>query len=212
MKVYDLTHPMGAGMTLYPGTPAPNLRKAAVLERDRYRETELTLFSHMGTHMDAPAHLLVAGETLDNIPAERFLGTAFVPDVRGERKITRAALCRWEKEIRRAEFLLICTGWAQYWGSEQYPVGFPVLTEDAASWLAALPGLKGIGVDTLSPDAVGAPLAAHGQLLAAGKLIVENLRGLESLCGKHLRFAALPLLYADADGAPVRAVAWEDER
>ena len=63
MKVYDLTHRVEAGMTLYPGTPAPRLQKAAQLEWDGYRETELMLFSHVGTHMDAPAHLLKEGET-----------------------------------------------------------------------------------------------------------------------------------------------------
>ena len=211
MKVYDLTHRVEAGMTLYPGTPAPRLQKAAQLEWDGYRETELMLFSHVGTHMDAPAHLLKEGKTLDLVSPERFLGTAFVLDVSGSEQIALSCLTEAE-EIRAADFLLLHTGWERYWNDPRYLAGFPVLTEEAARWLAALPRLKGVGMDTLSPEPVGdTKLLNHRILLGAEKLLIENLTGLGALSGKALRFAALPLHYAEADGAPARVAAWEEE-
>ena len=51
---------------------------------------------------------------------------------------------------------------------------------------------------------------AVGIVLGAGLVIVENLTNLEGLIGRAFRFAALPLKYENADGAPVRAVAFVD--
>lgn len=50
----------------------------------------------------------------------------------------------------------------------------------------------------------------HRIVLGAGLVIVENLTNLEGLIGRAFRFAALPLKYENADGAPVRAVAFVD--
>ena len=60
----DLTHTITPEMPMYPGSPAPALVPAAALDRDGYRETVLTLASHTGTHMDAPAHMLGDGASL----------------------------------------------------------------------------------------------------------------------------------------------------
>ena len=52
----------------------------------------------------------------------------------------------------------------------------------------------------------------HNTLVSARDMVnIENLRNLH-LCGRDLfDFSALPLALADADGAPVRAVArWPD--
>lgn len=216
MKVHDLTRRMEREMPLYPGTDEPQFLAAATMEEQGYRETALCFFSHVGTHMDAPAHLMKDGRTMDEIPAERFLGAAFTLDVSsaGESgKISLAMLLAAEDEIRHAEFLLLYTGWERYWHDSRYCVGFPVLTEEAARWLAALPQLKGVGMDTLSPDPVGdTMLVNHRILLGAEKLLIENLTGLAGLAGRMLRLAALPLHYAKADGAPARVMAWEEER
>lgn len=215
MKIYDLTRRMERKMPLYPGTDEPQFLAAATMEEQGYRETALCFFSHVGTHMDAPAHLLKDGKTMDEIGAERFLGSAFALDVSGAGEngvIPLASLLAAEEEIRRAEFLLLHTGWERYWNDPRYLEGFPVLAEEAAQWLAALPRLKGVGMDTLSPDPVGdTKLLNHRILLGAEKLLIENLTGLGVLSGKELRLAALPLHYAEADGAPARVAAWEEE-
>ena len=51
----------------------------------------------------------------------------------------------------------------------------------------------------------------HRIVLGAGLVIIENLTNLEQLVGRAFRFAALPLKYEDADGAPVRAVAFMEQ-
>ena len=55
MKIIDLTHTIGEKMPVFPGTPSPALTTSSFYEPDGFRETHLSLYSHNGTHMDAPA-------------------------------------------------------------------------------------------------------------------------------------------------------------
>ena len=72
-------------------------------------------------------------------------------------------------------------------------------------------GASLIGIDALSVDStVQETSHAHVALLGADILIVENLTGLHQLKPRTVyQFSFLPLLLAEVDGAPVRAVAWE---
>lgn len=206
MKIVDLTHVISPSMTVYPGTAAPRLSADTTIERDGFRETRLDLASHTGTHMDAPAHLLADGDTLDRLPVARFVGSAVVVDATGP-VLERAALAAREEELLQASFLIVRTGWSRHWGTPAYFDGYPVLSADAARLVASC-GLSGVGVDAISVDPVGdRELPVHRVLLGAGLVIVENLTGLEALPSTGFTFQALPLAFADADGAPVRAIA-----
>lgn len=201
--LYDLTQVIRPQMPVYPGTESPSLQPACTLERDGYRETMLCLSSHTGTHMDAPAHILPGGLTLDKLDISRFCGTAAVIDCQGRRIITAELLDGIDEPV---DFLLFHTCWDRFWGDESYIDGFPVLDEAAAHRCTKL-CKKGIGVDAISVDLPDSELLPnHYTLLEAGLVIVENLRNLTPLVGQRIRFAALPLLYAGADGAPVRAM------
>ena len=81
MKVYDLTRIMANDMPVWPGTPKPSFTKSSLLEKDGFYETRVETFSHVGTHIDAPSHILPGGKTLDEYPANTFWGTAWVLDV-----------------------------------------------------------------------------------------------------------------------------------
>jgi kynurenine formamidase len=66
-----------------------------------------------------------------------------------------------------------------------------------------------VGVDAPSVDPVGSSdFAVHRLLLGSGKILVENLRGLEGLPEGRFTFSCLPLAIAGGDGSPVRAAAW----
>lgn len=208
MNVVEFTHKLLPEITVFPGTPQPELEKAAQLERHGYRETALRLYSHHGTHMDAPAHILPHGQTLDTLPPERFVGSALVIDCSDTQPDSVLGLERIApvRELAdQADFLLLRTGWDRFWGTPAYTEHYPVLSEELAAYLIAY-GKKGVGLDVISADAMGAELPNHRRLLEAGVLIVENLTGLEQAGQDLFTFCALPLHYGDADGAPVRAV------
>ncbi len=207
MRIVDLTHVMHTGMPVYPGTPPVRLEPEAVCERDGYRETRLSFCSHVGTHMDAPAHVFPDGVTLDRLPPERFSGRAVLLDCRGRERVTEDMLRALPRDGVR--FVLLRTGWEEHYGTDAYHEGFPVLTRGAAERLAR-GGLWGIGVDAVSVDPVDAELDNHRILLGAGLVIAENLCNLGAL-PERFEFEALPLLFENADGAPIRAIARTDD-
>ena len=214
----DMTHTITPEIPIYPGTPVPSFSHACTLTRDGFRETLLTFSSHTGTHMDAPAHLLQDGRTLDQMPMSQFSGRATVLDVSEEGPvITESFLQSNYDAIHCADYILFYTGWEDRWGSESFLEDtFPVPDEAAARYLVSR-GLKGVGTDAASIDRLTGPRTVHTTLMKSGAVI------LESLCLKKVRgrkdflFFALPMKIQDADGAPIRAFAelrenFEEER
>ena len=211
MKVIDLTHVIEEGMPVYPGTEPPTLESASTYERDGYKETRVSMFTHTGTHMDAPSHVFEGAPTLDAMPASQFAGKAAVVDCtdcgEGE-EIPLSRILALGEVARKADFLLIRTGWDRCWGGERYFGRYPVLSREAVRWIAG-EGKKGVGLDVIGLDPIDeAALPRHRILLATGRsVIIENLCRLDQLPVGLIDFFALPLKFCRADGAPVRAVA-----
>lgn len=213
MQIVDLSHAITPDMPLYPGTPAPGLVASHTLAADGFREHQLTITTHVGTHVDAPAHLLEDGATLDQLPCKQFVGPAGVLDAGPcpDGVVDVARLDAQRDRIQRVNFVLLRTGWSRHWGTPAYLEGFPCLTRDAARWLVDH-GVRGFGVDAISVDPVGAvELTVHHTLLEAGLILVENLTNLDRLPGRPFIFSALPLNLRGGDGSPVRAVALVDD-
>ena len=207
-RLVDLTHVIELEMSVFPGDPVPQAETLATCEKDGYRLTKLTVGSHCGTHADAPAHVFPDGRTLDQFSAEFFMGSATVVDCRDVSVITMDALQK-APYLTEADFLFFMTGWAKYWGTPQYVSGYPVLSDEAADFIARI-DCKGVGFDTLGPDAPDdVTLKNHRKLMASGhRILIENLNLVgECPCG-FFHFAAFPLHWKNADAAPVRTVAW----
>ncbi len=212
MRVIDLTHTIAEGMPVYPGTEPPVFRPANTYERDGFRETKISLYTHTGTHMDPPAHLYPDGTTLDRFPPEQFIGKALVIDCRalGEGEpITEALLAPYGEKVEAADFLLFCLGWDEKWGTDDYFGDYPCVDEQVMDRILR-GNYKGIGFDVIGLDPIADENLTRHKKLFAGKDIVniENLCHLE-LCGSDLFwFSCFPLKIADSDGSPIRAVAW----
>jgi kynurenine formamidase len=209
MEIIDLTHAISSTMPVFPGTEPPRLTDAYSIERNGFAEKMLQFVSHTGTHIDAPGHILAGAARLDALAVDRFLGPGLVLDASAirNRPVEISDIQPYQPQLRRTEFALLHTGWAQHWGAAEYFGRYPVLSPAAAQWLAAF-GLKGFGVDAISADAIDSTaLPVHRALLAKNMLIIENLAGLGPLRGKEFTFSCLPLKIVDADGSPVRAVA-----
>lgn len=61
MRIIDLTHFISEDMPVYPGTLGPEFLPGSTYEKDGFKETVITMFTHTGTHMDPPAHLYAGG-------------------------------------------------------------------------------------------------------------------------------------------------------
>lgn len=213
MRIVDLSHPIHPGTPVYPGAPPVRLQPLATVHEHGFAERLISLTSHTGTHMDAPAHLLAGGRSLDRVPAERFVGRACVLDLTAAGpEVPPRALEAQAGRLAGCTAVLLRTGWDRHWGDPAYLGGFPVLSAASARWLAAH-GVTTAGVDAISFDPLDAPsLPIHRLLLGAGVLLVENLTRLACLPPAGFTLCCLPLPLADADGAPCRAVAILDDR
>lgn len=212
MRVIDLTHTILENMPVYPGTEPPSLAPANSYEKDGFRETRLSMFSHTGTHMDPPAHLFAHRTTLDAMPPEQFIGKALVIDctMLGEGEaITMNQLLPYGDRVHQADFLLFCTGWDQYWGTDAYFGDYPCVDDEVLD-LILKGNYKGIGFDVIGLDPIAdVNLTRHKKLFEHKEIVnIENLTNLQ-LCGKELfSFSCFPLKIIDSDGSPIRAVAW----
>jgi kynurenine formamidase len=223
----DLSHPITAGMTVYPGDPEVRSREALSVAADGVAVTELHLGSHTGTHIDAPSHTIRGGRTIDEVPLDALSGDALVlrADRAGECRPIDGEMLGLERFDAVPPIVAICTGWDRHFGGE-LALRHPFLAVEAAERLWCL-GMRVLVVDTLSPDptaveagpppatadrplAVPDPLPVHTVVLGGGGAIVENVRGLDAL-GERARLGIFPLPLAGADGAPARVVAWRDE-
>lgn len=212
MKITDLTHIIDSDMPVFPGTEPPILNKANTLEEDGFQEAKITMYSHTGTHIDAPAHMLSNAPYLDNLEIDHFIGNAAILDFSDEKikLIDLDSIKPYEEKIRNVEFVIIKTGWSKYWGKNEYYKDFPSLTEEAARWLATL-NLKGIGIDAISIDDISSStFNIHKILMPRNILIIENLTNLDSIKNEYFILSILPLKNKDADGSPVRAVSIEN--
>ena len=214
MKIIDLTHTMSREMPVYPGTERPKFDPANTYEKDGFKETRISMFSHTGTHMDPPAHLFPGRTTLDAFDASQFVGRACVIDctdlVEGGR-ITMAHISRNRENADKAEFILFRTGWDRYWGKEEYFGDYPYIDEEVAEYL--MQGKKGVGLDVIGLDPIADEnLTLHKKLLWENEIvIIENLTNLDQLGNGLFTFCALPLKYENADGSPIRAIAMMEE-
>src|SRR5690606_27958069 len=103
-------------------------------------------------HVDAPSHMLAGAPSLDCLDVGHFVGEGCLVDATAcTGTIQVETLRASEALISGASFVLVRTGWDRYWGEGGYFSGYPVLSSDAAEWLAAR-RLKGVGFDAISAD------------------------------------------------------------
>jgi arylformamidase len=209
MNVIDLSHVLAESMPVYPGTKPPRIVDACTIAQHGFAEKLLSLYSHTGTHIDVPGHILARAAGLGDFAAGDFLGPGCVLDVSAVpgNRIEIADIQAQEMRLRNADYALLHSGWARYWGDPKYYEDYPVLSETAARWLTEF-GLKGVGIDMISVDEMASTaMTIHRIFFEKNMVIVENLSGLEALLGQEFIFSCLPLKLAAGDGSPVRAVA-----
>jgi arylformamidase len=208
MRVIDLTHPFANGMPVYPGLADPSFRSIARVEEDGFAMTELHLLNHVGTHIDAPAHQVAGGATLDEMPLSRFVTDAVTIDVSG-REPGPLPLDELEPHlarIREGDIVLLYSDNARNYASEAYWTGWSYPDPDAARALIER-GISAIGFDGPSCDPVDSTtFDLHRIWLSAGRMILENVTNLGEL-PERAQIVVAPLKVADANGAPVRILA-----
>ncbi|MBS0641840.1 MAG: cyclase family protein [Proteobacteria bacterium] len=199
----DITLPIRPDMPLYPGDAAPCVRRLASLESgDPLTLSEITLGCHVGTHIDAPAHFVAGGATVDQLDRACFVGPAVVLDLTGRKVITASDVQRLTVPPRR--HILLKTDNSALLHRGGFDPAYCTLSVAAAAALLALAPLS-IGIDYYSLDPPAeADLPAHRAVALAGRPVFVCL-DLSGVSAGSFTFIGLPLPVAGVEGMPVRA-------
>jgi arylformamidase len=202
MATYDVTVTLRPGMPTWDGEPGPVCRpiKQIGVDGESAQVSLLTLGTHLGTHVDAPAHFIPNGATVEALPLAALAGPCRVIDAGDGPTIEPADL---EPVARGTRRLLLKTSSGSFWDQPAFRRDFVALSPAAAAWLVAW-GILLVGIDYLSIDPYDAD-AAHRILLGAGVVVLEGL-DLRAVPPGEYDLAALPIKVAGADGAPARVV------
>lgn len=210
----DLSHTVEHGMITYKGLPAPIICDFLSREASKKKYAEDTTFhmgkiemiSNTGTYVDAPFHRYEQGKDLSELPLEYLVDLdGLVFRAAPEQKAIGPEL--FGKAEVRGKAVLVHTGWARHWRSDQYFEGHPHLTEAAGIWLKEH-GARFVGIDSLNIDgtATGAR-PVHTVLLGADIPICEHMCKLEQLPDSGFRLHAAPVKIKGFGTFPVRAYA-----
>ena len=192
--IYDISQELFS-CAVYPGDPSPVRTTLASLEQgDIINLTSLSLCAHNGTHLDAPAHFIGGGKTIDEVDPAAYMGACYVTHHDGD--VTAL----------RAEAILQAA--ARLGAPDRILIGGKATVTESAARVFAEAGIKLIGNESQSVGPVDAPMAVHLILLGADVLLLEGVVLSHVPEGVYFLSAA-PLKLGGCEGAPCRAMLLE---
>jgi len=220
--IIDLTHPLSETIPVYPSKTRFSRKKHDL--KNGVCLNDISLSSGIGTHMDAPRHFYAEGNSIDQIPLERFFGPACVLHLSEKVKdnanysISVEDLHVWEKthgSIPPKCLFFADTGWDRLWGKNSYCIPsesggcpYPGFSAEAAKLLVQRK-VNIVGIDTLGLDpGCNLEAPAHQILLKEEIPLIECLANLDKIPPKGAMVFALPMNIQGAPEAPVRVVAF----
>jgi arylformamidase len=200
--IIDISLPIHEGMIIYPNNPPVRMESR---QGTSTVQTELSLGSHTGTHIDTPQHVFYDGRGIEVFPPEAFIGPCRVLDMT-HREFGDAIQVEDLKKaaIVSGERILVRTRNSGR-GFEQFYDDYVYLHGDTAEYLAELKiGL--FGIDSLSVKQRGSTdNRPHTALLGATIPILEGLDLSRATPGDYALVCA-PLSIPHIDGVPTRAL------
>ena len=211
----DLSHTIDHGMVTYKGLPAPLICDYLSREASRklysqgteFQIGKIEMVANTGTYLDSPFHRFANGKDLSQLSLGSLANLPCVVahlDPSSARAIDGLPLA--PSDVRGCA-VLINTGWARHWRTDQYFEGHPYLTGAVAQWLVEA-GAVLVGIDSYNIDSTDdGQRPVHTTLLRQDIPIVEHLCGLDDLPKVGGRFFAVPPKVTGFGTFPVRAYA-----
>jgi kynurenine formamidase len=161
-----------------------------------------TFTEHVGTHLDAPGHVIGGGRLAPEVTAAELIAPAVVINISRKAKENPNAVVELDDvvaferrygRIPEGAAVLMDSGWARHWDKgdlayrgtktlEEFPFNFPGFSPDACDFLIRRRGIVGVGVDTLSTDpGDSTEFPVHEVLGRADRWGLENLTNLDRI-------------------------------
>ena len=243
----DITYGLKNEMNKYPSDPEPSilvtkatkkdeietildesgLSSGAGFEKSKYSSgyTTLNTRSHHGTHIDAPAHKLPGGKTIDQYPLTKFSNTVGIVDmtyqniyrrIKSEIKPEDLHAGRLINIAKNTGAILFYTGFMDYLINKKNnnEGSFPFFSQEAIKEIVNLfPKLNIIGIDSFSLDPRGSNSEVHRAMFEKDILPLETICNMDRLRQaqkeKPLSIKTLscfPILINGSDAAQTRAI------
>lgn len=217
MRIVDLSVTLGGPKFVHPAFfPPVVFEMIHTHEVHKKANTKLNYPVHVGTHADSPYHSLPDGQSIDELPLDKFIGPAVRVDLRRYTKpSTRFTRDQLESSVARGVSLRdkivgLNSGWlAMMYGTQEYYDQYPSLATDAVRWLIEQ-RIKTVAldfaVDANAASTIEGGFGHHRLFGGAGIPIIENVCNLEQV-PTEFQFIGFPAKLYRCDGGPVRAVA-----
>jgi kynurenine formamidase len=238
LRVVDLTQPLSPETPILPlpaqfaNTPGFELHELSRYDArgPAWYWNAFSTGEHTGTHFDAPIHWIsgkdLPDNSVDRIPADKFIGPACVIDVVAKVAsdpdflLTPEAVKEWEHrhgKIPAGAWVLLRTGWSQRKGADYINLKddglhTPGWTKECSQFLAHERDVLGVGVETVGTDAGKAvgfdpPFSNHFFMHGSGKFGLASLTNLDQLPATGAVVIAAPLKIVNGSGSPLRVIA-----
>ena len=210
-KIIDISVPVSPALPVWPGDPRVVLERfRKISDGSDSNDSKLACSVHCGTHVDAPAHFIENGSTIEGLPLDTLIGRATVLDFPEIDRIT-PDLLENENLHPGTKRLLLKTKNSDLWADPEHTFNpdFVALSAESAAWMVQR-GIQLVGIDYLSIQLFSdTEPQTHRTLLEAGIVIVEGLN-LQNVLPGCYQLICLPLKLAGSEGAPARAVLIQD--
>ena len=203
MKVIDISWPITQDMTAYKDKHVVTLEQTKQFEEDKVRETLITLSSHTGTHIDAPAHFMKDGIPIDQYDPLHCVGSALVIDM------TDVDTCIDQKHLHNVSIepgmiVLFKTKNSAHAATAPFDYNFVYINALAADYLVKQ-SIRAVGIDYLGIERNQPDHETHKAFMQHNIPIIEGLRLEQAQSGTYFLWC-LPLKMPGLDGAPARAL------
>jgi len=232
-RLVDLSHSFNRRTIYWPTATKFKLTEVADGQTEggwHYSANDFQAAEHGGTHLDSPIHFSANGDTAEDVPLRKVVGSAVNVDVRSQANADRDHLVNVADieafeaangRIAPNTIVLLRTGWSSRWPDARRYLGtarrgeaavpelhFPGLHVDAARFLVEQRRIRAVGIDTASIDRGQSTMfEAHRVLAAAQVPVFENVANLDRLPAEGFHVIALPMKIEGGSGGPLRAMA-----
>jgi len=208
MHIIDISWPISSEMTAYKNKKTVQITAIKNFYSDGVRESIFSCNVHSGTHVDAPAHFLKDGKTIDAVLLSALVGSCKVLDfTRVSGAITQTDLQQYT--INSGDRILLKTTNSALSATAPFEPEFVYLDKSAAQYLAGKK-IAAVGIDYLGIERAQPAHETHTMLMNAGIAIIEGLRLQLVNPGNNYILYCLPIHLLQSDAAPARAILVHD--
>lgn len=229
-RVVDLTHVFSPGMPTFANEKPTreNFQPPASPREFAFYNNRWTFTEHVGTHLDAPGHVIGGGRLSQDIAVAELVAPAVVIDISAKAArdsdavVTVDDVHAFERDhgtIQPGTAVLMNSGWASRWAGgdllfrgtedpDDVTFSFPGFDAEACDLLVADRDVVGVGVDTLSTDPGNSTTFPVHEILGRGdRWGLEALAGLDEVPPRGATITVGLVPWEEGSGGPCRVLA-----